>query len=48
MYLYQTNISKSDSVKLKMAFAKTDIDFGNYVVPLFVTDTTLVKQMPVK
>jgi uncharacterized membrane protein len=48
MYLYHTNISKSDSVKLIMAFAKTDIDFGNYVVPLFVTDTTLVKQMPVK
>lgn len=48
MYLYQTNISKADSVKLKTAFAKTDVDFGNYVVPLLASDTTLVKQLPAK
>jgi hypothetical protein len=43
LYLYQTKISNTDTGKLKASFSKTDIDFGNYTVPLLVTDTTLVK-----
>lgn len=48
IYIYQTNISKSDSATLKTAFSKTDIVFGNYVVPLLTTDTTVVKATKAK
>lgn len=43
LYLYQTNISKSDWAGLESEFPKTQIDSGGYQVPLFNTDTTLVK-----
>jgi uncharacterized membrane protein len=43
MFLYQTGISNSDTGKLRTAFTKTEIDFGNYVVPLLATDTMQVK-----
>ncbi|MGI8636496.1 MAG: c-type cytochrome domain-containing protein, partial [Segetibacter sp.] len=43
LYLYQTGINNNDTGKLRAAFTKTDIDFGNYIVPLLVSDTTLVK-----
>jgi mono/diheme cytochrome c family protein len=43
LYLYQTAISKQDWASLKNEFPKTQIDSGGYQVPLFNTDTTLVK-----
>ncbi|MEP6951718.1 MAG: c-type cytochrome domain-containing protein [Ginsengibacter sp.] len=43
IYLYQTGVNKNDWAMLKKAFPKTRIDTGGYVVPLLVTDTTLVK-----
>jgi hypothetical protein len=43
LYLYQTNISKNDLAGIKIAFARTYIDLGGYVVPTLVTDTTEVK-----
>ncbi len=43
LYLYQTNISKSDWAPLKKAFPKTQIDSGGYTVPTEVSDTTEVK-----
>jgi uncharacterized membrane protein/mono/diheme cytochrome c family protein len=43
LYLYKTNISKNDWSTLKTIFPKTLIDSGGYRVPLFSTDTTLVK-----
>ncbi len=43
LYLYQTNISKSDWAMLKNEFPKTQIDSGGYQVPVFNSDTTLIK-----
>ena len=43
LYLYQTNINKSDWAILKKEFPTTQIDSGGYLVPVFITDTTLVK-----
>lgn len=44
LFLYQTNITSEDFKKLKLSFTKTQIDSGNYFVPLLATDTTLVKE----
>ncbi len=46
LYLYQTKIIESDRQKLKSIFKSAKIDFGDYVVPTLVSDTTEVK--PVK
>jgi uncharacterized membrane protein len=43
LYLYQTKVSANDAKMLTNTFPKTMIDFGNYVVPFLVSDTTLVK-----
>ena len=43
IYVYQSSINKNDWAMLKKAFPKTAIDTGGYVVPLLVTDTTIVK-----
>jgi hypothetical protein len=43
LFLFNTNISRQDFQKLKLSFAKTHIDSGNYFVPLLATDTMLVK-----
>lgn len=43
IYLYQTGINKNDLKALKKAFPKATIDTGGYIVPLLVSDTTLVK-----
>ena len=43
LYLYKTNIGQNDWAALKTIFPKTLIDSGGYQVPLFTTDTTLVK-----
>ena len=42
MYLYQTG-AITDSLSLRKAFPSTQLDFGNYIVPTLVTDTTEVK-----
>jgi uncharacterized membrane protein len=43
LYLFQTGVESSDWNTLKKLFPKTIIDSGGYVVPLFETDTSLVK-----
>jgi uncharacterized membrane protein/mono/diheme cytochrome c family protein len=43
IYLYQTRIEKKDWENLKKTFSKTQLDSGGYQVPLFETDTMLVK-----
>ena len=43
LYLYKTNIAKADWPILKATFPKAMIDSGGYQVPVFITDTTLVK-----
>lgn len=48
IYLYQTNVRREDFKKLKVAFPKTELDSGNYVVPLLATDTSLVKPPKLK
>lgn len=44
LFLYQTNISRENFKELRRLFAKTQIDSGNYFVPLLATDTTVVKE----
>ena len=44
LYLYQTGVGKNDWQELKTVFPKTQIDSGGYIVPLLVTDTSLVKE----
>ena len=46
LYLYKTNIEKKDWPALKMAFPKVMLDSGGYAVPLFNTDTIIVKPRP--
>jgi len=46
LYLYQTRIEKKDWDSLKRAFPKTILDSGGYTVPLFETDTIIVKPRP--
>jgi uncharacterized membrane protein/mono/diheme cytochrome c family protein len=48
LYLYQTSVTRGDFNKLKAAFPKTEIDSGNYSVPLLTSDTTLVKAAKTK
>jgi len=43
LFLYGTNVTREDFKKLRTSFAKTNIDSGNYFVPLLATDTTVVK-----
>ena len=47
LYLFKTNFSTKDLAAVKNVFPKTIIDMGGYNVPLFTSDTTLVKE-PVK
>lgn len=48
LYLYQTGIAREDFKSLKSSFPKTQIDSGNYFVPLLASDTTEVKAPVVK
>ena len=43
LYIYQTDVSKSDWPALKNAFPKTQIDTGGYLVTLLPTDTVILK-----
>jgi hypothetical protein len=43
IYVYQTGISAAEAAELKNLFPKSQLEFGNYNVPTFVTDTTEVK-----
>lgn len=43
IYLYQTNIKKEDWSALKNIFPAVQLDSGGYTVPIFSSDTTLVK-----
>lgn len=42
LYLFQTKISGQEFASLKSIFPTTKIDTGNYVVPTFESDTTIV------
>lgn len=43
LYLYQTGVRGKDWASLKQLFPHTVLDSGGYVIPVLVTDTTLVK-----
>jgi len=43
VYFYRTGINSNDWASLKKAFPATRLDSGGYQVPLFETDTMLVK-----
>jgi uncharacterized membrane protein len=43
VYLFQTDITQADWIKLHLNFPKTRIDTGGYSVPLLTTDTMVVK-----
>ena len=43
IYLYKTFISSADWTTLKTNFPKVTLDTGGYVVPILVSDTTIVK-----
>lgn len=42
LYLFQTKISGQEMISLQSNFPTTKIDTGNYVVPTFESDTTIV------
>lgn len=42
LYLYKTSITASEREELKKYFPETILDFGNYSLPMLVTDTTEV------
>jgi len=42
LYLYQTNIDKTEFEKLQKIFPNTRIDSGNYFVPILESDTTIL------
>lgn len=42
LYLYESQVKKEDYAGIKKMFPKVDVDSGNYVVPTFITDTTVV------
>jgi len=46
IYLYQTRVEKKDWDFLKKNFPKISLDSGGYQVPLFHTDTMIVKPPP--
>jgi uncharacterized membrane protein len=43
LYVFRTGIDKRDWKELQRSFPHTRIDSGGYLVPLFATDTTIVK-----
>ena len=43
LYLYGTRISAAEQMELKKNFPATNLDFGNYSLPMLATDTTVVK-----
>ena len=43
LYLYRTRISTSEGIELKKNFPSTNLDFGNYSLPMLATDTTELK-----
>jgi hypothetical protein len=42
LYLYKTGVKESEREELKKIFPETSLDFGNYSLPMLVTDTTEV------
>lgn len=42
LYLYRSQVKQQDYAEVKKLFPKVDVDSGNYTVPTFVTDTTIV------
>jgi len=43
IYLYLTKVNRTDWAQLKKAYPKILLDTGGYIVPLFATDTTVVR-----
>lgn len=48
VYLYRTKIEKREWALLKSSFPHAVLDSGGYMVPLFPTDTMIVKPPPIK
>ncbi|HEX4850979.1 MAG TPA: hypothetical protein VFV08_09245, partial [Puia sp.] len=48
IYLFQTGVKKQDWPTLQKAFPGVAIDSGGYTVPLFPTDTEVVKPPKLK
>jgi len=46
VYVYKTNVKGADWINIKKGLPKVTIDTGGYVVPLFQTDTMIVKPPP--
>jgi Leucine-rich repeat (LRR) protein len=42
LYLYKTSINTTEREELKKMFPETMLDFGNYSLPMLITDTTEV------
>ena len=43
VYVYKTGVKNTDWAAVKKYFPKVEIDTGGYIVPLFASDTSLVK-----
>jgi hypothetical protein len=43
IYLYKTAISDGEKTELKKLFPDTNLDFGNYILPMLKADTTEIK-----
>ena len=41
LYLYQTNLEEDHIDQIQITFPKAIIDFGNYIVPILESDTTV-------
>ncbi len=48
LYLNETNLTKSDSIKLKQTLPNTLIEFGAYTLPSLSTDTARLKPIPLQ
>ncbi|MDX1942073.1 MAG: c-type cytochrome domain-containing protein [Saprospiraceae bacterium] len=44
LYLFQTNITRVDSIQIQQLLPKTKLDFGNYQVATLASDTTVFKK----
>jgi Leucine-rich repeat (LRR) protein len=43
LYLFDTNITRADSIQIQLLLPKTKLDFGNYQVATLTSDTTALK-----
>jgi hypothetical protein len=46
IYLYLTQVNRTNWIALQQAFPETQLDSGGYIVPFFDTDTTVLTKPP--